>query len=96
METIRVAFPMATMEKGDVANEKEPNMFDRAGSAVSKFFVRSFEKLGLFCGTRPWTTIGLALLFVIICGAVCDDPRGREVGGGRPTAPPGGAPPAPG
>eukprot|EP00232_Nephroselmis_pyriformis_P018236 CAMPEP_0182899448 /NCGR_PEP_ID=MMETSP0034_2-20130328/28076_1 /TAXON_ID=156128 /ORGANISM="Nephroselmis pyriformis, Strain CCMP717" /LENGTH=896 /DNA_ID=CAMNT_0025033481 /DNA_START=90 /DNA_END=2780 /DNA_ORIENTATION=+ len=57
------------MEKGDVANEKEPNMFDRAGSAVSKFFVRSFEKLGLFCGTRPWTTIGLALLFVIICGA---------------------------
>jgi len=49
------------------ATKPNPNVFGKFASAVDAFFAKHFYRIGLLVGTRPCTSIGLTLLFVLVC-----------------------------
>lgn len=47
--------------------QKNQNVFGKWSSAVDGFFAKRFYNIGLFVGTRPCTSLGLTLVFVLVC-----------------------------
>jgi len=54
------------MNGGEVT-KRRPNVFGKAANAVDGFFAKHFYRIGLFVGTRPCTSIGLTMLFILVC-----------------------------
>lgn len=52
----------ATLE---VTKPRNQNAFGKAATAVDGFFAKYFYKIGFFVGSRPFSSIGISLLFIL-------------------------------
>ena len=51
----------------DDKSARTDSWLQRVSSAIDGTIQRFFGGLGFFVGTRPWTVIGLALVFTLVC-----------------------------